>query len=238
MKEPAQSHSDDRTDTAAAAAAACRLTWWRATLLILLVNSTLFYHGCRQSKTYFSVGAPGPFLEVVVQDSDRLPSSVRGGSAAWLLADLVLAVGLLVCVGWYLPRVARLLASRTFFATLSICVAVLNSFLISPDVWTYIAWWPTLHVLEAVNWLLSDALADQPAVGRLDVVLASRLYFLLLLTALYLVFKSIAYLVRRYLLIDPQRWWQFQLGGLMAVSVLAGTAIGLIVRILRAGGSP
>jgi hypothetical protein len=72
-------------------------------------------------------------------------------------------------------------------------------FLISPEVWSYIAWMPTMHLVEFCEWLVADRTVGQPASGRMAVVLGSRLYFLVSLTGLYLVFKLIVYLTGRYM---------------------------------------
>jgi hypothetical protein len=212
--------------------ASCPLTRSRVALLIVLLNTAFFYHGCDRNNTYFSLGAPAPFLEVAVEGDASLPSQIIGGSLFWFGADLVLLVLLFVAVCRYCPSLSRIASSRTFLVAASLAVASLNSFLVSPDVWRNVVWSPTLNLQEAVQWFFLGDVTKDPASNQIDVIVASRLYFFGLLVAGYLIIRVLAFLLRRYFLVEPQRWWQFRLGGLMAASVIVGTAIGLAIRLM------
>jgi hypothetical protein len=229
-----QSEEPETNDAAAFAAAStpCPLGWWRITLLILLLNTTLFFHGCENGDFRYSAGFVPPFLEVAVENSRTWPSHVVDASISSFLAGVLLAVSILWLIRRRCPRLARGLASRTFFGALSISVALLNSFLISPRVWSYVAWWPTMYFISLCEWFL-PVQADGPVDSKgLDIVVGSRLYFVSLLSVLYLSLRLGAYVLNRFFLITPKRWWQFQLGGLMGLTVFLGTVIGLVVRIL------
>jgi hypothetical protein len=213
----------------------CPLSWWRAALLILLLNTTFFYHGCDRNNTYFSVGAVSPFMVVAVENDASWPSRLLSVSPVALTAGLLVTIVAVLVICRYVPWLSRRLASRTCLVALSLSVAVLNSFLASPTVWRYIAWMPTTHLVDLSEWVLYGDDASASAGGCAAVIIASRLYFFLLIACLYPLIRLCSFLVRRYLLVESGHWWQFRLGGLVATAVILGTGIGLVVRLMMQG---
>jgi hypothetical protein len=231
-----EQYKENEPQQTGAAPVGCPLGWWRGALLILLLNSTFFYHGCDRNCTYFSIGAAAPWMVVAVTDEANWPTRLLSASFTALIGGLVLLSVALLLVCRFVPRLPRLLASRTFLVALSLSVAALNSFLVSPAVWSYIVRLPTMYLIEPLDALLYDEAPTAPAMGRADTVIAARLYFLLLVVSLYVLIRLVSYVLRRFVLVEPERWWQFRLGGLMATAVILGTGIGLIVRLVMQGG--
>ena len=223
---------DNESQQPSAAPVACPLGWWRGALLILLLNTTFFYQGCDRNSTYLSIGAASPFMVVAVTDEANWPTRLVSTSFTALIAGLILLSVALLLICRFVPWLSRLLASRTFLVALSLSVAVLNSFLVSPVVWSYTARLPTMYLIEPIESLLHDDTSSASVIGDADVVIAARLYFLLLIVGLYLVIRLVSYVLRRFVLVDAERWWQFRLGGLMATAVILGTGIGLVVRLI------
>jgi hypothetical protein len=205
------------------------LVWLRAALLLLLLNTTLFYGGCKYQEMRFTVGPVAPFVTLAVDEDDWWPSRILGGSSLPLVVNLAVQTLAVVIIWRALPRLAQVLVSRSFLAATAISVLAMNAYLFCPWIWLYVVFWPTLHIQSAVCKIF---LETPRSPDDLYASIASRLYFLVLLPATYGLVRATRFLMRRYLLVDPNRWWQFRLSGFMAVAVLLGTMIGMVVRLI------
>jgi hypothetical protein len=164
---------------------------------------------------------------------DWWPSQFQGGSWFLLAVNLVWQGLVLFLICRASPRGARIVASRLFLVAMATAVLVMNSILFLPPwLWCNVIWCPTMYVQSAVRWMLLGDLGGGEAANRLDVIIASRLYFVALIVTIYGLIRLTLAFLRRYLLVEPNRWWQFRLGGLMATAVLLGTGIGLVVRLI------
>ena len=224
--------ADDRPEPSGTPPVGCPLGWRRAALLVVLLHMTFFYHGCDSGQTYFTIGPVVPFAEVSVQGGPSWPSRLLSCSLVAMLAGIVALAAAMWSIRRFFPRLSRLLASRTLLIALSLSVAALNCFLVIPSVWSSITWMPTLYLAEPIEWMLYGDKSTSSVDDRLAIAISARLYFVLLTASLYLIIRLCSYLMRRYLLVEPERWWQFRLGGLIATAVILGTGIGLAVRLI------
>jgi hypothetical protein len=201
-------------------------------LLLVLLNLPLLYHGCDGGTTYYTLGGAVPCMELTYESEGFWPDSARCLSGELWLANLFLILASLWVLSHSLPFARQILASRRFLICLSFVIALTNSFLVAPTVWRYAVWNLDMYFITAVHWLILRDITDDMAANRVDVAIASRIHFLVMLATAYFSIAGIGWLFRRYVTVDGRPWWQWRLGGLLAVMLILGTAIGMLVRLL------
>lgn len=196
--------------------------------LVLLFHSAMFFQGCDGKRFVFTTGPVVPFATVAVDDGDWFPSELLefNGVACALNCALVLAV--LWLIARRLPRVSRCLATRRFLAIVVLCFLVFNSILIWPPLWMNLVWMPTAILYDAVEFFVGEM---DKATNRLAVDAISRFYFFLCQAVCYGVVSLAIIVHRKYVRVSPERWWQFNLRGLVAAMVILGAGIGLAIRL-------
>ncbi|MEZ6115528.1 MAG: hypothetical protein R3C28_02990 [Pirellulaceae bacterium] len=201
-------------------------------LRFLLLFSVLFFDGCDASNVMLS---PGPFVRIVsiayepeAPDLTHLkPGTSFSFSLALTLANLAIAaIGI-----WILrtrPRLERHFLSRVFLVSLALHVSIFNSVLFGWSGWAHVVMHPTMQLYELVRQFVPLSLAD--SIWLLQGV--ARIYFYTTFWLTWLVCWLLCKLAARYLWLDQAKWWQFRLGGMLAVMVVLGTALGLFLRLL------
>jgi hypothetical protein len=89
--------------------------------------------------------------------------------------------------------------------------------------------WPTNYLFDLLHWLLGEP--QGPTAEQTLVAVAARLHFVLCWTATTALLLLGKWVARRYVFIQPDRWWQFNLRALLVATFIVGTGLGLLVRI-------
>jgi hypothetical protein len=194
--------------------------------LALLLNSALLFNGCRKNVTYFSVGLAAPCAELGFPNNSLMSANLISVSPVCCAIN-VAAVLLLIWLSLKRQILFDVLASRRFFFVVLMTVLLFNSFLAVPPVWEYGVFSPTLRIFGALDWIFSA----EGDVEKLLIIISSRLYFVMCLLFGYSAVRFGHAAFRRYVFIEPDRWWQFKLGGLLTMMVVFGAGIGLLVRL-------
>lgn len=202
-------------------------------LLVVLLNGVLFFNGCQQNNTLLTAGFFTPFVELMLVDPDWIPTTLIGIWPWAIVGNLAGLAVVLAAIDRGLPRLAACLASRRFLILLMLAVFTFNSFSYFPALWMNAVWAPTSWIVDGILWLMPAS--SEPASKALIAAVA-RLYLVLVLTFSFLLVSLIRWLCRKYLLVSPERWWQFNLAGLLALMLIFGAGIGLLVRWLTSSG--
>lgn len=207
-----------------------------AVQLAVVSLCVLFFHGCENSNIQLTLGPLTPFAHIDYDDNAPTASQLTSFSAARLLINLAGLSLLLLVVPWWSPRIRSLLASKDLHLALLLVAIVFNSILFGSilyldQLWVNVVFWPTSHWTELLRWLLGEP-RDQPARSAL-VAAAARLHFALSWALVAVVLRAIRWAAQRYVFIQPDRWWQFNLRGLLLITLLLGTGLGMLLRWWR-----
>ena len=201
----------------------------RIILIVILLSSTCFFDGCENQDMRLTVGTP-PIARFGYDDvgwAGRY-ELLEFWPIGLLINVLVFGIG----VTWVLASghktavaIRHQLSKTSVWVATIITVAVFNSFLYLPSVWIYCVFFPLAQL----------PIFDEPVnYGAVRVI--TRLYWLLWVFGLSVLFAGIGWVYRKQFMVEEGRWWQVSLGGLMAAMVILGTAFGIIGRILMAPG--
>jgi hypothetical protein len=208
------------------------LSWQRLVLLVVLLNTPLFFQGCGPNHSVrFTAGAVLPFVEIVSPDPPPQAGSLRWWSAWRCLVNIAATaagVWLLCRIRW----IGRVAESRWAMATLVIVALVFNAWWYFPDLWVQAVYSPTAQLTTLLIHCVTGEGTPHQAVAERMVTCSARLYYLACLVVVGGVTFVLQVFFRRYFFVPAGHWWQVQLGGLMVVVLVLGTAIGVVARLL------
>jgi len=206
--------------------------WRRIVLLVALLNAPLFFQGCQSQRMQFTLGPVVPFAQVESEDQRPwFPARLVAWSWLKLLANFSI-----VSLGVWVARrrftwIRRMAASRWLPAILLLVAVVFDVWLIWPWGWEYLVWAPQMQLCNLVVKLVQIENPSETTQWRI-LLLSGRLYYVLLVTGLSLSFLIVRLFLRRYFFVRTGPRWRIQLGGLIVVVIVLGTAIGMTVRLL------
>ena len=124
------------------------------------------------------------------------------------------------------------MANTRWLPVILVLVAVaFDLWLIWPWGWEYLVWAPQMQLCNLVVKVFQVENPSETAQWWLLLV-SGRLYYVLLVTGLSLGFLFVRHFLRRYFFVRTGPRWRIQLGGLIVVVIVLGTAIGMTVRLL------
>jgi hypothetical protein len=189
---------------------------------VLLAQCTLFWEGCRDSRTVFSVGLAGPAVTVGYKDSPVGLELVEA-SPLWLVVNVLAMTAAAILWAYASPRWEQRLTSPKLVAATALVTAIFNSALYFGALWFYAVAYPVLWVTELL--FGSSATHNEGVLG-----IMSRLYFAVGTAATWAVLRLAHAVSLRYFFVAPDRW-QFSLAGLLVLMVILGTGIGMLLRL-------
>lgn len=214
------------------AAAHWPLSWQRLVLLVVLLNAPLFFNGCDNKETRFTAGLVIPFAEIVSNERQPWPVTISWWSW-WRSAANLLVMGLGIWLSCRrLSWVARVATSRWTLATLVLVALVFDSWFYLPIVWFHGVFSPTFQVWAFLQGCFNSKEQPNEAVALYTLFASARLYYLACVAGVGGTTFGLQLFFRRYFFVQSGRWWQVQLGGLITVVLVSGTAIGIIARLL------
>lgn len=209
------------------------LSWQRLLLLVALFNAPLYFNGCDSKETRFSIGTAIPFAEIVSRTQGPLgPVSITWWSTWRCAANFVLMVATLWLLCRYVAWVARVVHLRWLIGTLIFVALLFNSWWFLPGVWFHAVFTPHFHLSEFLQGLLDGEPKGSQAVGKFALVFGGRLYYATCVCGVGGATWTLRAFLRRYFFVPSGHWWQVQLGGLITVMLVLGTAIGVIARLM------
>jgi hypothetical protein len=209
------------------------LTWRRLVLLLALLNAPLYFNGCDSKATRFSAGAAIPFAELAVQGQPPLaPMDITWWSPWRCGANFVVLGGVIWLASRHVGWIARLARSRWFVVNLVLVALVFNSWLYLPQVCFQLVIMPTLNLAAYLQSFVEGDAGLNEAIFPYVVSLSARLYYIACVAGVGGIAVGLRVFFRRYFFVPSGHGWQVQLGGLITVVLVVGTAIGLIARLL------
>ena len=209
-----------------------QLGWRRLVLLVVLLNSPMFFQGCESQKFQFTLGAAVPFSQIEANDQQPLlPTTL----VFWSWPKLLANVGILALALWLASRVAwlnRTFASNWFAAVLLLVALVFDLWLIWPPGWEQVVLNPQAQIYALILHIAGESNTPSPNLVWWAMLLSGRVYYVLLVVGLSLSFVLAGLFLRRYFFVRTGARWQVQLGGLVIVMLLLGSAVGVAIRLL------
>lgn len=181
--------------------------WMRIAVLTLLVNSTLFFRGCSfDAAVRLTTGFPMPAVEFSRGDDGLEFVAMKD---APILIDLAVSIigGLLIAVVF-----RRLFFSHQVAAGLLITFAAFNLVLVAPELWAKTVFQPQIYLLDAL-------FENERRIWVMDII--SRSYFVLHIAVVSGVMALAQRGWRKYISTSTERWWQFGLKGIFALTTIA-----------------
>jgi hypothetical protein len=180
--------------------------WMRIAVLTLLVNSTLFFRGCSFEAVRLTTGFPMPAVEFSRGDDGLEFVAMKD---APILIDLAVSIigGLLIAVVF-----RRLFFSHQVAAGLLITFAAFNLVLVAPELWAKTVFQPQIYLLDAL-------FENERRIWVMDII--SRSYFVLHIAVVSGVMALAQRGWRKYISTSTERWWQFGLKGIFALTTIA-----------------
>jgi hypothetical protein len=214
------------------------LTWQRLVLIVALLNVPAFFQGCvpqQQAKfrAKLTFGVAIPFMEIISPQKEVFgPLELRQWSSWRCLVNFALLGGGIWLLCRRFPWCGRIAASRWTIVTLAIVALVFNTWWYLPGVWFQLVFMPTYHVSiflqDPVRWQESP----NESVRYYVLLFSARLYYAACLAGVGGMIWGLRLFLRRCFFVPSGHWWQVQLGGLLVVVLVVGTAIGMVVRLL------
>jgi hypothetical protein len=191
----------------------------------------MFFQGCESQKLQFTLGPAVPFAQIEGDDQRHwFPASLVSWSWPKFLANIALLVAslwLAANVSW----IRRILGSNWFAAVLLLIASAFNLWLIWPPGWEHVVVNPQSQIYNLILQTVGQPDTPSPDVVWWAMLLSGRFYYLLLVADLSLSFVLARLFLRRYFFVRTGSRWQIQLGGLVVVMLLLGSALGMAIRL-------
>ncbi len=191
----------------------------------------LFFQGCENNRIQLTVGPLAPFAEIDYDEELPFDSDLTYFSVPRLAFNFVGLGFLLVILPWYSRRVRGVLASPEVRVAILIVAIVFNSILYLHPLWVNAVFWPTCNVTDVLESVFGSPTTQSGE--RWMMASASRLYFLICWSAVTLLLWVSKWVARRYVFVDPNRWWQFNLQSFLLATFIVGTGLGMLLRLWR-----
>jgi hypothetical protein len=209
------------------------LSWQRLVLLIALLNAPLYFNGCDSKETRFSIGTAIPFAEIVSRSQKPFgPVTVTWWSSWRCAANFTLIAAAVWLSCRYFAWIAGLAQSRWLIGTLVFVALLFNSWWFLPEVWFHAVFTPVFQVSTFLQWIFDALPNGNHSPGEFAIILGGRLYFAACVCGIGSATWAVRVFLKRYFFVQSGRGWQIQLGGLITVMLVLGTAIGIIARLM------